>query len=222
MKFKSRIFMSISFTLTLIAVGIASLYVPSLESESRDYFDKISQLQNSYFMETQRYGQNSLNFSSAAQIIASERILYKSGKDKNHITRKVILQQGRNALINGLNERKKAVDNVVKAFDNILDPFSVTLSAIPEREVDAIFILSEDTDEGSIKKLQKYVQKIDTISKEYDKAWEAITKTLIATLNNLKKANSIIDVKISFWMKIALMLQIFAMVFVFIKERLSD
>ena len=222
MSIKSDIIVSISFALTLVTVGIASFYVPNLESKSGENLEVIGQLQNSYFLETQRFGQNSLNFSAAAQILSSERILYISSEGRNDFTREVILQQGKDALVNGMRERKKAIENTISALKTAGKTFSVIIPPIPEESANNLFTIFENTQDISIEELRANVKDISTISAEYKKAWTTVTETTINALTDLKNTNSRLVSEISFWMKIALILQVFAMVLVFAKDRLSN
>ena len=222
MHLESKIFVTISFLLTLVTAGIASFYVPGIETQSRNNREIIGQLRNSYFLETQRYGQNSLNLSAAAQIISSERILYITSKGKNDFTRKIILEQGRDALINGMKERKKAIENSVSTLNNTGEVLSIDIPPVPEKSTDKLFAIFENTQGISIEVLRENVRNISAISQKYDRAWEKVAQMTISKLTELNNINAKLDSQISFWMKIALILQILAMVLVFLKDRLSE
>ncbi len=83
----------------------------------------------------------------------------------------------------------------------------------------------ERFDEGKsevIQTMREHVQKIQNVDNEYEKAWDKISEQIRDELSKLSKVNSVLNYKISFYMKLALGLQVLAMLSVFAKDLLGS
>jgi len=221
----SKLFVVLAFGLTLISLAIAGFFVPSIESDRQKNVDFIDSLQDVHSLESQRFGQHVLNLSAAAQIIASERILGVASASSNKFTRGALLQQGRDSVIRGLTERLKAIRECIAAIEAIHSVPAITkgeLSPVPEDSAKELFTHFDERDSKVIQTMRDHVGKIQEVDDEYEEKWRKITEQIREKLNKLSKENSVLNYKISFYMKVALGLQVLAMLSVFVKDLLGS
>jgi len=226
----SKIIIITVFTLTLISLLIAGVIVPSLESERQENDKSISSLQEVYTLESQRFGQHTLNLSAAAQIISSERILKIISNNRYVFTRNALLEQGDSAVISGMRERRVAIIECIEAVRNItiegndIKPVikKTEITEVPSKSAAELFSRFNEEKRSVVMQMQEQFKKIQKVDKDYKHQWIEITKQIRNIIQELKNKNTIIDFKISFYMKIALGIQVLAMLLIFLKDIIGN
>ena len=222
----SKVTIILAFSFTLISLLVAGFYVPSLEELRQNKIDSINYLNNIYSLESQRYSDHGLNLSAAAQIIASERILNVLTPGKNVFTRNALLTQGRLALIRGLSERRRAITKSIAALDSIgtasleYQTLKTELPLVPIQSITKLFNEYENTPEV-IDAMQNNVAIIQNVDENFEDTWEIVINKLRRKIQKLNLESSALSNDISFFLKLALSLQVFAMLLVFLKDFLA-
>ena len=217
----SKLVVLLAFVLTLGSLVIAGFFVPSIEGDRQKIIRCMHKLQDVYFFESQRYGQHALNLSIAAQIITSERILRDKSPKRNLFTRDALLEQGQISVIRSMMERRKATNACTDAVQKEqLMPaiMQCALLPVPKSSAEALFERFDESNPEVIETMREHVKRIQNVDDEYEKVWDNISKYITEKINDCSEKISVINYKISFHMKLALVFQVLAMLSVLTKD----
>ena len=215
-----KVIITIVFVLTIISMGFAGYYVPSLERERQKNLNLTDNLRNVFFIENQKFGRNSLNMEASANILASAKIIKILKPDRHEYTKQSLLNLGYNSVNKAMHIRLESIKTCITEISTIENPriLADSLPSVPEEDIKNLFLKFDESEIETIKKMRKYVENIINVDQEYEKAWNILSAQINRNILEIDKINKILNNKISFYLKISLNFQMIALLLILIKD----